>query len=111
VVLVERLVGDRELAAQHRAQRLDGGASLQPREPAARGLVPLEPGEHRRQSRDCLRIAVLAEFLEGVGERAAVAAAVVVVAPLRPAIAADLQRASTAAERADRLAVIPCGRA
>jgi hypothetical protein len=108
VVLVECLVGDRDLAAQHCAQRRRGGASLQPGQRRSRLVVLLEPCEQRREPGDGMRVTLCAQLRERGVKRAARAALLAPVASLGAAVAALLDRAGAGAGGADGRAVDPC---
>ena len=108
VVRIDRLMGDRELAAQHCAQRRCGGASLQPGQRRLRLVVHLKPREQRREPGDRLRVAVCPQLRERGVESAARAALLAPVAALGAAVAAVLDRAGAGAGGANRRAVDPC---
>ena len=86
VVLVECLVGDRDLVAQHRAQRRSGRASLQPGKRRSRLVVLLEPSEQRRAPGDGMRVTFCAQLRERRVKRAAREAPLAPVASLAPAV-------------------------
>ena len=107
VVLVERFVRDGDFAAEHLEERRGGGASLQPCERASRFAVLLEPAKERLELCDRVRIPVLAELLDGVVQRAWVAALASEVVAFRAAVLAVPDRAGAVAGGAHRRAVDP----
>jgi hypothetical protein len=62
ILLIERLMGDRDLPAEHRVKGRGGRASLEPCDRRQRLLMALELAQQRRERRDSIGISASAQL-------------------------------------------------
>jgi hypothetical protein len=107
VVLIEGVVGDRDLPAEHRVKGRGGRASLEPGDRRQRLLMVLELAQQRRERRDSIGISASAQLGQHPGELAARAPSSSPALPRPLASWAARDHRSPGALRADRLAIDP----
>jgi len=108
-VLIERLVRDRQLAAEHPTEDRRGGRAPQPLDDRPRLGMPLERSQQRLKPRERTLVCIVAQLAEEVSELAARTPLDPEAATGRAAPLAVFDRGGAAAASTDRLAIDPGG--